>query len=497
MSKEFLKKLASKEWRLNNLYTIIDKNSKKIILKLNQAQTLSIIKAKHKKKLILKTRQQGISTGFLADKLDSCIFIDNFQAGIQSYGQNESNKLAKKAKLMWEEFDVEIKKLLGIALIADNSNGMTFSNGSVLRIGNFRGDTLNSLHVSELAKISAKFPEKARELQTGAFEAVGKDSEITIETTSEGPVGLFYEMWNKSILHKLAGLPLGPFDFEPIFISWVIDSDCNISVPQLISKEMQTYFKTIELLEGITLTDTQKWWYVSKHNSLGKEKMQKEYPSTPEEAFMSIKEGTYYGTLFLEKIAARGRIIPHLYDENLPVNVAVDLGMNDTMVLIFFQLYKTELRIIDEYHNSGEGIKHYVDVIREKPYTYELPLALPHDAKVRELGSGRSRLEIFRQLGCNCRVLPKIDVQTGIALVREWIPNMYIDASLEYILKTFQNYSKQRNKATGEWSSTPLHDEWSNPADCIRYVCMSIPQALRVKVKSQVSTRVNNTSFDV
>lgn len=497
MSKEFLRKLASREWRLNNLYTILDKNSVKRILKLNAAQTYAILEIKHKKKLILKTRQQGISTGFLADKLDSCIFIDNFQAGIQSYGLNESHKLAKKARLMWSEFDPGIKRLLGISLVSDNSNGMTFSNGSVLRIGNFRGDTLNSLHVSELAKISAKYPEKAKELQTGAFEAVGKDNEITIETTSEGPVGLFYEMWNRAVIHKASGLPLGPFDFEPIFISWLIDEDCNIDVPQFINREMELYFASLEELWKVKLKDTQKWWYVSKYNSLGRESMQKEYPSTPEEAFMAIKEGTYYAQAFLENVIMGGRLRPNLYDENLPVYVAMDLGMNDTMVMVFFQLYRDELRIIDEYHNSGESIKHYVDVLKSKPYTYEAPVALPHDAKVRELGSGRSRLEIFRQLGVNCRVLPKIDVQTGISLVREWIPYLYVDSSLDYIVKTFQNYSKQRNSSTGNWSNTPLHDEWSNPADAIRYVVMSIPQSMRLNKKKQDLVISPKIGFDV
>lgn len=465
-------------------------------MRLNLAQKYALIESKHKKKLILKTRQQGISTGFLADNLDSCIFVSNFQAGIQSYGLNESNKLAKKARLMWTEFDSDIKKLLGITLITDNSNGMSFSNGSVLRIGNFRGDTLNSLHVSELAKISAKYPDKAQELKTGAFEAVGKDNCITIETTSEGPVGLFFEMWSKAVIHKNSGQAMGPFDFDPLFISWLIDEDCNIDTEQIISSSMEQYFSSLELYWNTKLTNTQKWWYISKYKSLGKESMQKEYPSTPDEAFMAIKEGTYYAQLFLEKVILKNRLVSKLYDSNLPVNVAIDLGMNDTMVLIFFQLHSNELRIIDEYHNSGEAISHYVEVMRSKPYVYEAPIALPHDAKVRELGSGRSRLEIFRQLGCNCKVLPKADVHTGISLVREWIPHMYVDAGLDYITSTFQNYSKQRNVSTGNWSNTPLHDEWSNPADAIRYMCMSIPQSIRLERK--VSTQYTKVKgFDV
>jgi hypothetical protein len=63
---------------------------------------------------------------------------------------------------------------------------MTFSNGSTLKIGNFRGDTLSFLHVSELAKIAKRFPEKAEELNSGAFEAVSTNSSHINRVNSRG-----------------------------------------------------------------------------------------------------------------------------------------------------------------------------------------------------------------------------------------------------------------------------------------------------------------------
>ena len=93
-------------------------------------------------------------------------------------------------------------------------------------------------------------------------------------------------------------------------------------------------------------------------------------------------------------------------------------------------------------------------------------------------------------------MLPKADVHTGIALVREWIPYMYVDSALDYIIKTFQNYSKQRNSSTGAWSNTPLHDEWSNPADALRYVVMSIPQSIRLPNRKKVELP-KASGFDV
>ena len=172
--------LSRTEWRLDNLYTIINKEDKKQILRLNYAQKV-LLGVTHPKTITLKSRQQGISTFKVAEGLDKCIYNDYTQAGIQSYGQSESKKLYKKALLMWEEYDKDILDILDIRLVSANAEGLTFSNGSVLKIGNFRGDTLSSLHVSELAKIAKKFPEKADELNTGAFEAVSTNSSISID----------------------------------------------------------------------------------------------------------------------------------------------------------------------------------------------------------------------------------------------------------------------------------------------------------------------------
>ena len=63
--------------------------------------------------------------------------------------------------------------------------------------------------------------------------------------------------------------------------------------------------------------------------------------------------------------------------------------MGDSTAIIFFQQHGKEYRIIDYYENQGEGIPHYVKIIREKDYVYGRHIA-PHDIKVREMGTGKS-----------------------------------------------------------------------------------------------------------
>jgi hypothetical protein len=57
-----------------------------------------------------------------------------------------------------------------------------------------RGDTLQWLLITEFGKICAKYPEKAREIITGALNTVHVGQRVTIESTAEGQEGRFYEM---------------------------------------------------------------------------------------------------------------------------------------------------------------------------------------------------------------------------------------------------------------------------------------------------------------
>lgn len=482
-------KLSSKLWRLDNLYTIRDKDGIKMILKLNASQKKILKKFKHKRKIILKSRQQGISTLYLAYYLDDCLFKPGFQAGIQSYGQDEADKLAKRALLMWDELDPNIKELLNIRLISNNSKGLTFSNGSILKIGNFRGDTLQGLHVSELGKIAKKYPEKAKELKTGAFQAVGKNNKITIESTAEGRTGLFYELWVRAKMLADKGLELGPFDFEAIFLSWVEDPDCNINKAYDIDKEYEEYFRKVEKWIGAKLEPTQKWWYVSKAIELGDD-MKQEYPTTPEEAFEQSVEGTYYREQY-KKL----KLYKDTYDRNLKVHRAVDLGMNDTFSIGFFQIHSNgDVKIIAEYQNSGHGLEFYKDVCNTiaKKLGWQFGITyVPHDVKVKELIADKTRWDAMVEMGFKPILVKKHGLLDGIQETRKFLEKVQIDERCEAIVLAIQNYRKKYDKQLGVFLSSPVHDDHSHPADMIRYMAMGLKHY--TPVNNEVYTRRRNS----
>lgn len=463
-------KLSSKLWRLNNLYKIRDKDGKLVTLKLNDAQLKVIQKYRHNKKIILKSRQQGISTMFLAYNLDDCLFKSGYSAGIQSYGLDESQKLSMRADLMWDELDENIKQLFGLNIVMNNQKGMAFSNGSILKIGNFRGDTLQSLHVSELAKIAKRSPEKAKELKTGAFQAVGQRNKITVESTAEGKSGLFYEMWARAELKAKTGVELGPFDFEAIFLSWLEDDDCNINTPVEIDEELNKYFNKIEKELDITITDTQKWWYAAKQEELG-EDMQQEYPTTAKEAFEQSVEGTYYKHQF-KKLKIRAG----MYDEHLLVHSAMDLGMNDTFSIGFFQKHDNgEIKIIGEYCNSDHGLEHYWDIfcaLTKKFGWKHGQTYVPHDSKVKELIADKTRWVAMKELGFKPVLVKKHSLQDGIEATRQFLNTVEVDPQCETIISAIQNYRKKYDKTYQVYLDNPVHDEHSHPADMVRYLAM-------------------------
>lgn len=476
LKQEELSKFKSKFWRLNNLYYILNKDGKKVKFKMNKAQIEVIKDNKHNRKIILKSRQRGITTAYAIYQLDSCIFKENTAAGIQSYGNDESEKVKMKIDFAIANLDQRVKDSINFNIIKDNASTIQFGNNSIIKIGNFRGDTLQLLHVSELGKIAKKYPEKAKELKTGAFQAVSVKNKITVESTAEGRTGLFYELWVKAWAKKKAGIELSPLDFQAIFLSWVDDDDCWLEVEQPITAEQHKYFDKLEKEIGCELVVQKRWWWVAKYDELGFEIYQ-EYPATPEEAFAQSIEGTYYKEEF-ENL----KMIENAYRPELLVNMAFDLGMNDTFSIGFVQNWidrgVKHSRIIGYYENNGQGLQHYKDVCDylslEKGWVFNQTY-VPHDISVRELIAGKSRWQALLDLGFSPVLVTKHLVQDGIETVRRFLRHVEIDVNeCMDIIDAIQNYRKKYDDKLEVYLPQPVHDKYSHPADMLRYMAMGL-----------------------
>lgn len=274
--------IGNKLWRLNNLYYIRNKDGAIVKLKLNSEQE-HYITHRHHRNVNLKARQLGFTTIAVIDGLDDCLWTGNFEAGIIADDLDNAAKIFEKAKLAFENLPEWIKKCRKPT--TDKVGEYKFPNGSVFSVDtSFRGGTLSRLHVSELGKISKKYPEKAKEIITGAFEAVPKNGYIDIESTAEGIGGAFYDICQEAIgkdPEKLKSL-----EFKFFFFPWWKNPEYQEPGEVELSKELIEYFAYLEKEQSIKLTRAQMNWYALKKQSL-KGEMQQEYPSFPEEAFLA------------------------------------------------------------------------------------------------------------------------------------------------------------------------------------------------------------------
>lgn len=182
--------------------------------------------------------------------------------------------------------------------------------------------------------------------------------------------------------------------------------------------------------------------------------------------------GAYYAA-HLMKAESEGRITNVPIETSLPVDTFWDLGVDDSTTIWFVQTAGQELRVIDYYENSGEGLAFYAKVLQDKNYLYGRHFA-PHDIQVRELGSGKSRLETARGLGINFKVAPMLSIEDGIEAGRNILSKCWFDKTKCHRgLNALKSYHKEWDEKNKVYRSHPEHDWSSHGADAFRTFAVS------------------------
>jgi hypothetical protein len=189
-------------------------------------------------------------------------------------------------------------------------------------------------------------------------------------------------------------------------------------------------------------------------------------------------KGAIYGKLLTEARAA-GRLTRVPHEPTVPVDTDWDLGIGDHMSIWFSQSLKSgEVRLIDYHEASGEGFPYYAQMLSEKRekcgYLYGKHWA-PHDIAVRELGTGKSRLQTAADLGIRFSVTPRLtkqgdgEVEEGINAARMLLPKCWFDADrCKAGLDALSHYRRDYNQRLNEFKATPVHDWSSHGADAFR-----------------------------
>lgn len=185
-------------------------------------------------------------------------------------------------------------------------------------------------------------------------------------------------------------------------------------------------------------------------------------------------EGSYYAK-YMDRMRLKGQIGMVPWEPAFKVHTAWDLGVRDSTCIIFFQTIGTTVRIIDCYDKNKEGLEHYVGVINSKPYSYGKHIA-PHDIKVKEFGSGMTRLEKASQLGIKFIVAPDLSIMDGIESVRSSLAKIWIDEKCTPLIKALEGYRQEFDAKRRVYKSNPLHDQNSHYSDCMRYLAITLPK---------------------
>jgi phage terminase large subunit len=199
-----------------------------------------------------------------------------------------------------------------------------------------------------------------------------------------------------------------------------------------------------------------------------------QYAQEFECSFDAAIVGSYYGKL-MGSAEADKRIAGVPYDPAALVWTSWDLGIRDATAIWFAQVVGREVRIIDYYEASGVDLGHYVREIVARPYVYAGHI-VPHDAQAKELGTGKSRLEVLESLGLkNLTLAPLHRIEDGINAVRVFLPKCWFDETkCARGIDALKLYRADYDDRLRVLRPQPVHDWASHAADAFRYLAMTL-----------------------
>jgi phage terminase large subunit len=188
----------------------------------------------------------------------------------------------------------------------------------------------------------------------------------------------------------------------------------------------------------------------------------------------------------MAEVRNEGRVLEIEPDLERPVHRAWDLGVRDDTAIWFYQACGAQLLILDVYAASGVGVEHYRDEIfkryEERGWKHGDDY-VPHDAKILEWGSGRTRVETMKTLGLNPILVPQASLDDGINAVRRTLPLCVFHPRCEDGLGALENYQREWNDETKAFRQKPLHNWTSHFADAFRYLAQGWKPAPKRLIK--------------
>lgn len=412
--------------------------------------------------------------------MDDVLFNRNTECLLIAHNLDAGKKIFDgKIELAWKNLHPQLKELYKVDANTSQTLKFEYGDGTYSSIAvdtNGRSGTYNRVHITEFADVCKKYPNKVKDILEGTIPAVPTDGRVDIESTSQGASGEFYEMFMQAWER---GEPKYPVEYKAHFYNWQWDEEIDRVVPE---PDLPPKFIEYQILNK--LSDKEISYYYQKWLSLNKDwnSLHKEYPTTPEEAFAVITEGSYYGEE-IGRMERDGRIgiVPH--DKALKVHTVWDLGIGANLVVGFFQRTREgQLRMIDYWQGKGsDGMPEAINAVLRKSYIYGYHFG-PHDLEATDIGSGKTRIETARKLGISFRTVPDLSIEDGINAAQVVLSQLWVDKekcgsddiknNVKSWVTSMKNYCHEWDGRRGMYKNEPLHNWASHGADMFRYTAI-------------------------
>lgn len=398
--------------------------------------------------------------------LDHALFVPDQRCVIIAHNLDDAESMFRdKVLFAYRNLPAPLRAVMPLA--KETASDLLFShNNSAIRVAtSARSGTYHRLHVSEMGKIAAKFPEKATEIVTGSFPAVPSNGCIVVESTAEGAEGQFYDLSQRAEATEQAGGPRSPADWAFHFAAWWQAPEYRLDPKGVtISPADHEYFDKVQVEMGCTITLPQRAWYVAKRdNDFGGDAplMWREMPSTPKECWARSIEGTYYAAQ-LARARSEGRIgiVPPV--SHVPVNTFWDIGAGDGTGIWLHQRVGAQDRFLRYIEGWGEGYAHYVRLLRETQFVFGVHY-LPHDATHQRqlLDRVGAPIDFLMELAPDWRfdIVPRVEwIGHGIQMTRERFQTAWFDAEgCKEGLEHLALYRKTWNTRQACWAEEPAY----------------------------------------
>ena len=198
-----------------------------------------------------------------------------------------------------------------------------------------------------------------------------------------------------------------------------------------------------------------------------------------EQEYLCSFNAAILGAFYAREMAAvrsEGRIVDFDHDHSRPVHTAWDIGTRDDTSIWWWQVIGRQLHVLDCYTASGAGVDHFAEVIEkraaEQGWT-DGTAFVPHDAKVLEWGTGRTRVETMRRFGLKPELVPMAGKADGIQAARQTLSRTIFHTRTEEVgVAALEQYRREWDDEKKTFKPTELRDWTTHLSDAFRYMAL-------------------------